>query len=391
MTARVLLLDTAFAARPIHDWLLEQRFEVWTIGNRPDDVLARRDPAHYLQDNYANITTVQRHVDRLEIQHVVPGCTDISIETAQRLRVPATVMDSAENYAKIADKGKFRAICEELDLPAPRRIPVEDLPVAGRLIAKPMDSFSGHGISVFDGSNREAGLRALEFARDKSRTGGALIETFADGALHSYSCFLEDQEVVDATVVREEGSITPYAVDTSHVAWAFPTGGCSILKDSIERLARHLSLVDGLLHVQFIWDGEKPWLIELSRRCPGDLYPWLVELSTGKRHAARYASYFVGRHVATPTTPVRRHILRHTVTAGHNNYEGLWFNRPTPVVEFHPLAAAGREAPPENRIDRTALVFSEFPSETELLANHLQFLNRVAYRSHNRPDLVRVP
>jgi hypothetical protein len=40
---RALLLDTSFAARPIHDWLLEEGFEVWTIGNRPQDVLARRD------------------------------------------------------------------------------------------------------------------------------------------------------------------------------------------------------------------------------------------------------------------------------------------------------------------------------------------------------------
>lgn len=64
---RVLLLDTSFAARPIHDWLLSEPCEVWVIGNRPNDVLARRDPAHYLQDNYADIDVVQAHVDRLGI------------------------------------------------------------------------------------------------------------------------------------------------------------------------------------------------------------------------------------------------------------------------------------------------------------------------------------
>src|ERR1700757_4586983 len=104
---RVLLLDTSFAARPIHDWLLEEGFEVWTISNRPQDVLARRDASHYLQDNYADAVVVQSHVDRLGIDCVVPGCTDVSIETALRLRLKKTVLDTPGTYRKIADKSAF--------------------------------------------------------------------------------------------------------------------------------------------------------------------------------------------------------------------------------------------------------------------------------------------
>lgn len=378
---RVLLLDTAFAARPIHDWLRDQGFEVWTMGNRPGDVLARRDPDHYICDSYHDPAVVQAHVDRLDIRHVVPGCTDISIETALRLRVPGTRLDPPETYAQLADKGLFRALCARLDLPAPRRVPPEHLPQPGRFIAKPTDSFSGRGISVFDGSDAVQARAALALARSESRTGEALIETYADGQLHSYSCFLEAQQVVDATIVREDGSVTPYAVDTSHVRGDFPAAGSAILRDSIERLARHLGLIDGLLHVQFIWDGETPWLIELSRRCPGDLYPWLVQLGTGKPHAARYASYFVGRPVPRAAAAGPRHILRHTVTAGHGSYEGIWFTSPASVLEFHPLAATGRETPPPARIDRVALVFLELQSGEELAIEHDRFFTRQAYKT----------
>lgn len=378
---RVLLLDTSFAARPIHDWLLEEGFEVWTISNRPQDVLARRDAKHYLHDNYADAVVVQSHVDRLGIDFVVPGCTDVSIATALRLRLPKSLLDTPDTYQKIADKSEFRALCAELHLPSPRRVFIKDLPVEGKLIAKPSDAFSGRGISVFDGADRAAGLSALATARAESPNGEALLETYIDGQLHSYSAFLEGRKVTEAVIVCEDGSVTPFAVDTSHVVDDFPADGIAAVQSAVERLAQALHLVDGLLHVQFIWDGKKPWLIELSRRCPGDLYPWLVELSTGQRHAARYASYFVGRQVRHREPEAPRHILRHTLTAGHANYEALWFSEASPVLEFHPLATSGREAPPDGRIDRVGLLFLEYQTKSALREGHGRFMGRTSYRT----------
>jgi hypothetical protein len=382
---RVLLLDTSFAARPVHDWLIEAGYEVWTIGNRPDDVLARRDPSHYIQANYSDAQVVQGHIDRLGIDYVVPGCTDVSIETAQRLRVPKTQLDSPDTYRQLADKTSFRSLCRQLDLPAPHRVSPDIFPTPGQFIAKPTDSYSGRGISVFDGTDANTAHRALALARSESRTGEALIEIYAEGQLHSYSCFLEGQRVAEGTIVREDGSVTPFAVDTSHVVFNFPQAGLTILHDALERLARHLKLRDGLLHVQFIWDGATPWLIELCRRCPGDLYPRLIELSTGKPHAARYASYFVNKP-APAETFLRRHVLRHTVTAGHKAYEGLWFSRPALLMEYHALAAAGRETPPAGRIDRVALTFLEYQSAEELAEGHDLFLHREAYKSRISMD-----
>lgn len=383
---RVLLLDTSFAARPIHDWLIETGYEVWTIGNRPEDPLARRNPARYIQANYSDADVVQSHVDRLDIHYVVPGCTDISIETAQQLRAPNTHLDSPETYKQLADKTAFRDLCRHLNLPAPHWIAPDAFPTPGRFIAKPTDSFSGRGISVFDGSDAKAAQKALAIARAESRSGEALIETYAEGQLHSYSCFLEGQRVVDGTIVREDGSVSPFAVDTSHVSFNFPQAGLKILDDALESLARYLALRDGLLHVQFIWDGTKPWLIELCRRCPGDLYSTLIELSTGRPYAARYASYFVNQ-CAPSKILIRRHILRHTVTARHQSYEGLWFNTPAPMVEYHALATVGRDLPPPVRIDRVGLVFLEYQSEDALIAEHESFLHRKSYKSH----IVRTP
>jgi hypothetical protein len=380
MRKRVLLLDTSFAAGPIYAWLEQIGCEVWTIGNRPKDLLACQAPERYIQANYADPTAVQAHVDRLNLDYVVPGCTDISIETAQQLRVPLTRLDPPEIYQQLAGKAAFRALCKALDLPAPTAIPIEAFPRIGQYIAKPADAFSGHGVSTFDRLHEDAAIQAITLARAKSRSGEALIETYAQGQLYSYSCFLESQVVTDGVIVREGGSVTPYAVDTSYLVDDFSYSGLEILNQALDRLATHLSLVDGLLHAQFIWDGETPSLIELSRRCPGDLYPRLVQLSTGSPHAARYAPYFVGETVPR-SQMMRRHILRHTVTAEHKLYEGLWFNHPASIVELHPLAPIVRKPPVAEQIDRVAVLFVETLSKDALEEQYRYFLSRRAYQS----------
>lgn len=372
----VLLIDTSFAARPIHDFLVEQGFDVWTMGNRPDDLLAARNPGRYIRADYSKVAEVQAHVDRIGFDYVVPGCTDVSIDTAIRLTGTKSAFDAPETYERLANKAAFRRLCAELEVCAPRRVMEEELPFAGRLIAKPSVSFSGRGITVFDGGDHAAAAQALAQAKAESRDGKALMETFVEGQLYSFSAFVERRKVARSVVVREDGSVTPFAVDTSYVEPDFPAGGLAEVQGAVERIAEALQLVDGLLHVQFIWDGEHPWLVEVSRRCPGDLYPTLVELGSGLRHAARYASYFVGIAAVQDEGSRERHVLRHTVTAGHRNYEFLQCRTAQPLLEFHALAKLGREAPPNDRIDRVGLVFFEYEKKSELIAAHDALVGR---------------
>ena len=50
---------------------------------------------------------------------------------------------------------------------------------------------------------------------------------------------------------------------------------------NIERIAAHLRLVDGMFHIQFIDRDGTPFFTDPCRRAPGDLYPRLIQHSTG--------------------------------------------------------------------------------------------------------------
>jgi hypothetical protein len=117
---KVLLLDTAFAAAPMYDYLLRAGHDVWVMGNRPNDLLARMAGAMWIQQDYSRVQGVEEHVQRREIDYVVPGCTDVSMNTCVQLGINSDLIDPTETDRILSNKDAFRHLCGELDLPVPR-------------------------------------------------------------------------------------------------------------------------------------------------------------------------------------------------------------------------------------------------------------------------------
>lgn len=375
---RVLLLDTAFAAAPIFDSLVHAGHDVWVMGNCPNDLLAKRAGANWIDQDYSRAPEVAKHVQRHGIDYVVPGCTDVSIETCLQLRMNSHLDDAPETNRILSNKEAFRRLCVELDLPAPIVVPISKFPTPGRFICKPVDAFSGRGITVFDGDDVDALRAAYAVAKEASPTSSALIETFAEGDLHSCSAFVEDGRLTTAFYVREGSSANPFAVDTSYVVYDLPAQCAEAVEDSLERISSALQLKDGLLHAQFILSGIQPFIVEVSRRCPGDLYSLLIEYSTGFQYAAKYASYWVDGE-ADLRPALRRHVLRHTVSSIDDTIFGsLKLTKSKPLLAFFPLLAMGQEIYGRQK-SRVGILFSEASTYQALLNDYEGFVSRIAY------------
>jgi hypothetical protein len=373
---KVLLLDAAFSAMPIYDYLVESGHEVWVMSNRPEDILAQRAGERWIRQDYSQVSEVGRHIDRIGIDRLVPGCTDVSIDTC--VQFGADYLDDAATNAVLMNKKQFRALCAELRLPAPHAKDAGAFPIAGRFICKPVDAFSGRGISVFNGLDRAGMVTAFNTARRESPSGEALAEPFIEGDLYSYTTFLAKGKPQEWFFVREGSSINPFAVDTSYVSEALPEDCRALLADSITRIAGALSLKDGLIHTQFLWNGREPSIVEVSRRCPGDLYALLIEYSTGFRYAAKYASFFLGTR-CEPVSAMPRHVLRHTVTANQAAvFGGLRLQEAMPVKAFFPLRHLGEELA-GGHAGRAGVLFCEFANQEEMYAAERRFLSRTAY------------
>lgn len=376
---KFLLLDTAFAAMPIYEYLIRQEdSEVWVMGNRSSDALALMAGNKWIKQDYSVVEEVKKYIQNYGFEYVIPGCTDVSIETCLKLDLNVQAFDSFETYRKLGNKSEFRKLCELLKLPSPKVIDIKDFPKSGKFICKPVDAFSGNGVAIVDGEDTDKLKQAYKTAVNESRTKKAIIEEYVEGQLYSFSAFIEECKVQDFFIVKEGSSVNPYAVDTSYVDNSFEESVIGTLKESIEKLSGHLKLKNGLLHTQFILSNNVPYIIELSRRAPGDLYSYLIESSTGFEYAAKYASYYINKHQPS-LRKYTKHIIRHTIAAKETTrFLNLKLIAKIQMYAYFPLLSLGNKVEKDQKT-RVGIMFTESPSYDALLSDYDQYIMHQVY------------
>lgn len=170
------------------------------------------------------------------------------------------------------------------------------------LLVKPVDAYSGKGISLIHQPDELD--EAVNVARAASAGGHCVIETFCQGALYSHSAFIRGGEITCEFFVDEYCTVYPWQVNSSCLSVNLTESMRDQISECMAAIDSDLGLVDGLLHTQLIADERQFWLIEVTRRCPGDLYSKLIELSTGVDYCREFVAPFIGQtsHLAAPAS-----------------------------------------------------------------------------------------
>jgi biotin carboxylase len=339
---RVLLLDTNVSSAPIHRYLIEVGYEVYVAGRNPNDFLAKAAP-NYINLDYSDVEATLALVEQLEARYLVPGCNDLSYETcaAVSARRPFPGIDSVEVVRTLGNKQSFRRYAALNNISAPRQIAEADAIAGCPVIIKPVDAYSGRGVTALKAPTADEIATALAFAKTFSTTGACLIEEFVEGQLYSHTAFLGEDGVVTDFIVEEHGSINPFTVDTSCLVPEFDPTLLRKVRAAIEKVACDLKLTSGLIHTQFIANDERFWIIEITRRCPGDLYSLLISLSTGFDYAENYARPFIGKPFKDGARG-QSAIMRHTISLrAAQTFGSLQFHRSLDIETFVPQALAG--------------------------------------------------
>lgn len=363
--AKVLLVDTNFSSRPILDEISRYGHEVHVVGGNPSDCLAKNGRHRYWCLNYADRLGLTELVGKEKFDFIVPGCTDRSYRSCAEIsngRFPG--IDTPDNEQLLNHKARFRNLAKILGLQTPKLL-WQDTNDASFLnepnleyfswpiIVKPVDGFSGKGVSVLLEPNSDEFKCAIAFARSASTSGQCLIEEYIQGVLYSHSANLQSGRVVNDVFVEEHCTANPFVVDTSWLASTISDKLRQKLRFSIETIANHLKLADGLMHTQFILRDEQPWLIELTRRCPGDLYSQLVELSGGGGYVDRYIRPFLGMRVTAENLTSQKRVMRHTVTVENEQaFSHIEFKQKIHMLRWVPLSLTGDHlsASPHSRV-----------------------------------------
>ena len=371
MEKRILLVGTSFAAVPFLLHLKSMGCRVAVCGKRPNEPCVGLADDYYSID-YSDTAALSSLVRHERFVAAVPDCNDRSYLSAATIADEFGFMgyDRSDVVQIILNKAKFRAFAERQGFPVPKSVVSSDanpdtVPSLNYpLLIKPVDSYSGRGISKVE----SAGYLhdAVKQACGESREGAVVLEEFKAGSLHSHSAWVQDGVVSTDFFVDEFCTVYPYQVNCSNSPSRISENTKCRIQSCINELISSLKLVNGLLHTQFILDGDNFYLIECTRRCPGDLYYHLISRSTGARYAESYVFPFLGEPVKLAKSGTESLWVRHTVSLPFDAvFWGMRHTIDSQTVETFPLRNVGsfvRRAP----YDRMAILFARFDDRESL-------------------------
>lgn len=372
----VLVVGGSHAEIPLIDAAHRRGLLVATTGNRPHD-LGHAHADRYVEADFSDREAIRRAAAELGAIGIVSGCNDFAaISTAwaaEQLGLPGH--DSYELTLRIHHKDRFRELLAELDLHSPRSGVVSDVSqalgvcetVGYPVIVKPVDLTGGKGMTVcHDPSTVEDAVRRALAA---SRQPHLVIERFLSGSRHGYTCFVEQGRVTFWFADDEQYASNQFLVSGTTTPTAMPPEALDELARAVEQIVDALSLVDGLMHVQCILTDEGPRIIELCRRCPGDLYPWFVTHATGFDYAGAVLDAELGRPLPVvegdgAVRPIGRHCL---MTDREGELRSITYDDTVSsrIVDRLEWWEPGRPVT-NHLLDKFGIIFMEFADEAEM-------------------------
>lgn len=359
-----LLIGGSFSALPFLQILQQEGYRVVVAGKDASE------PCHALGDgsllvDYSDNEALLSACEQQKFDCIIPTCNDYSylgsVHIAHKLGLPG--FDSEDIALTLHTKTKFKKFAHDFGLKSPQPITWDSLSTAERaqasqqrLIVKPDDAFSGIGISVC--TDMQTLESAISHATQASRNGKFVIEHFFDGSLHSHSCFLLDHRIVDEFFVDEFCTLNNFQVSCSTYPSILGRSAQQSIHEEIEKLASALTLADGLLHTQFLWNGEDVQIVECMRRCPGDLYGRQIELSNGYPYHFNVIAPYLGKDFRSAVPDRKSHSVDRHVVGGLDTAQvsAIRVNAPTNQMEFVPLKRCGDTLSGE-RTDKAAILF----------------------------------
>lgn len=285
---RLLILNGSHSEIPLIKAAKKLGFYVITTGNAPQ-LIGHSYADEYRYADFSNLNEILNLSKNLKIDAICSCANDFGIITAsyisEKLSLPGH--DSHESTLILHHKDHFKDLALKNDIPTPFAIvftnykeAIDAIPRFNYpLVVKPVDHSGSKGVTkVISDKDYE---NAIKIAFQVSSRKRIVVEEFIDGSQHSFSTFIHKGKVKFYFSDNELSYLNPYLVSTSAAPSTNVNNVSGILIKASEKIAKLLSLGDGIFHIQYLYKSGKTMIIEITRRCSGDLYPYPVNKSTG--------------------------------------------------------------------------------------------------------------
>ncbi|MCT7584217.1 ATP-grasp domain-containing protein [Aliarcobacter butzleri] len=282
---KILILGGSHRDIPLIKASQDLGYFVITLGNK-DYYLGHKYSNKAYKINFNDLNMVKKIIEDENIDYILPGSGEESylntVKLAHELKIGN--FDIPEVADLVHNKWKFKKFCLKNDISTPNgKFYMNDndlIDLVFPIVVKPTNLSGGRGVEIVN--SKEDLIKSLLEA--KKVTNEIFLEEFIEGKLIAYSIFLKEQKIIYGFTGEDKTYLNKYLITS-----AFP---CEVkeetlqkMKFDIEKIAKLLNLVDGMFHLQIMIKDDIPYIIDVTRRIPGDLYPYLIEYCDGVEYS----------------------------------------------------------------------------------------------------------
>ena len=383
---KLLILGGGYAEMPLIKAAKELGFYVLTTGYYKNE-LGHNYSDEYIYADYSNKEAMVSIVQNANIDYVVPGCNDFSILTASYISEKLKIgkFDSYETTKILHHKDLFKIFAMEHNLNVPKAHIVKSLEdvttlkLEYPLMVKPIDLSGGKGIKKVysEAELREAFSEAIQLTREPK----IVLEKFIDGTHHSASLLIKNGEIAFEFFADEYFYINKYLVAGASSNFNITSEVRMKVLSDTQKMVDILHLVDGIIHIQFIIHNATPYILEVTRRSPGDLYLDLVAYSRN----IEYSKNIVQAHckLAFDIGNLEENsILRHCIMANkYGRVDDIVFDNSIQDKIMNKYIWVKEDSEIENIMtQKFGIVFFQFKAEQEMKVIEKNINNLVEVR-----------
>lgn len=272
---KVLIIGNSDYLISIERILKRKKINYYFVGkNKPSFKLKKNN---YIRLNYKNKKKLLIIAKKKKITNIIPDCNDTAYLTASYLANKLNIQ-GYEPYKisrLLLNKKLFYEFCLKNKIKIPhfqycKKKLLIIKKISFPILIKPAQSYSGIGIIKINNK------KEIDKISNKKKL---LFVEFIKGQLYSHSCVVIKNKIINSYFVKEYCLNYPYTVDFSKIVSANPTNLQKKIINEINKIIKLLNIQSGLIHTQYIVKKNRFYLIEITRRLPGDFYSELIKKS----------------------------------------------------------------------------------------------------------------
>jgi len=317
---KVLILGGSHRDIPLIKASQELGYFVITLGDR-NYYLGHEYSDKYYKVNFNDLAKVKEIIENEKIDYLLPGSGEESylntVQLAQELNIGN--FDSLDVAKLVHNKWKFKEFCLENSISTPGGFYYTDGlnldNIKFPITIKPTNLSGGRGVDVaYDLTSLKESLKKSREVSDE-----IFLEDYIDGELVAYSVVIKNQKIIYGFTGRDDSYKNKYLI-TSAYPIKLKTVTQKKLRNDVEKISELLSLVDGMFHLQVIIRDNVPYIIDVTRRIPGDFYPYLMEYCDKVEYSKAVVKSYIGEPLTSEliTEKEQEFVIRHCVMSNKN-------------------------------------------------------------------------